>query len=60
MTLADGVGLVGQVDAAAVEVLFAVDPSQELARTIADLGAEPVDVLPTLRRLYEDGFLERG
>jgi len=60
MTLADGIGLVGQVAAAAVEVLFAIDPGQELARTIADLGAEPADVLPTVRRLYEDGFLERG
>jgi SAM-dependent methyltransferase len=60
MTLADGVGLVGLVDAATVEVLFAVDPCQELGRTIADLGAKPTEVLPTVRRLYEGGFLERG
>jgi methylase of polypeptide subunit release factors len=55
MLLDEGVGLVARVDASALPTLFALDPERPL-RAALDDGAE---VLPTIRRLYELGFLTK-
>ena len=56
MLLNDGVGLVARVDAAALPALFALDPGVPLREVIDEAG----DSLPTVRRLYELGFLIRA
>ncbi len=59
MLLNEGVGLVARVDAAALPVLFAFDPERPLGDVVAEAGAAPGEVLPTVRRLHELGFLTR-
>jgi methylase of polypeptide subunit release factors len=56
MLLDDGVGLVARVDAAALPALFALDPERPLRQAVTDAA----DVLPTIRRLYDRGFLMRS
>ena len=57
--LDDGVGLAAAVDAAALDVLFAINPQRTLGATIASVAADARAVIPTFRRLYEHGFLSR-
>jgi hypothetical protein len=59
MTLEDGVGLAAPVDAAALEVLFALDSECPLRATVTTVGAEPATVIRAFRRLYEYGFVSR-
>jgi methylase of polypeptide subunit release factors len=51
MLLNEGAGLVGRVDAAALPALFALTPEEAL---------QDAEALPTVRRLYELGFLTRA
>jgi methylase of polypeptide subunit release factors len=60
MSLDDGVGLVADVDASALPVLFALDPARSLGETIAEAKVDRDEAIPTVRRLYELGFLERA
>ena len=57
MLLNEGVGLVARVHAPALPVLFALEPERPLRAATDEAGADPADVLPTIRRLYELGFL---
>jgi methylase of polypeptide subunit release factors len=51
MLLDEGVGLVARVDAAALPALFALTPDEPIG---------DADAFPTVRRLYELGFLTRA
>jgi SAM-dependent methyltransferase len=51
MLLSEGVGLVARVDAAALPALFALTPEEPL---------QDAEALPTIRRLYELGFLTKA
>jgi methylase of polypeptide subunit release factors len=52
MLLNEGAGLVARIDAAALPALFALTPDEPLR--------DAVEALPTVRRLYELGFLTRA
>lgn len=60
MSLAEGIGLVAEIDPAAVPLLFELDPTRTVAEAAAAAGLEPSDVLPTVRGLVELGMLECG
>ena len=60
MSLDDGVGLVADVDAAALPVLFALEPARALGEAIAAAKVDRAETIPTVRRLYELGFLDRA
>jgi methylase of polypeptide subunit release factors len=59
IVLADGVGIVGTIDPAALPALFALDPSRTLAEVAKEAELEPALVAPSVRRLFELGFVER-
>ena len=59
IVLADGVGIVGTIDPAALPALFALDPSRTLAEVTKEAELEPALVVPSFRRLFELGFVER-
>ncbi len=58
MTLENSVGIVGEVHPAAVPLLFVLADDRPLGAALAEAGLEPDDALPTIRHLYERGFLE--
>ena len=59
MSLAESVGLVGQVEPAVVPLLFALTAERPLREIVADQELDAASALPTIRALYEQGFLER-
>ena len=58
MTLAEGVGLVAEIEPAAVPLLFELGPGRTIAQAAAAAELEPGDVLPAVRRLVELGMLD--
>ena len=58
MALADGVGLVAEIDAEVLPLLFELTPEQTVRTAAAAAELEPLDVVPTVRRLLEHGLLD--
>ena len=54
-----GSEFVGTIDPAALPALFALDPSRTLAEVTKEAELEPALVVPSFRRLFELGFVER-
>lgn len=57
MELDDTVGLVAEIEPAAVPFLFELSPAQTVGAAAAAADLDPADVLPTVRRLLELGML---
>lgn len=58
MSLAEGVGLVAEIDPEVLPLLFELSPSQTVRSAAVAAEIEAVDVGPTLHRLHENGLLE--
>jgi methylase of polypeptide subunit release factors len=60
MALDNGVGIVERIDPTLLPLLFALTPERALGAMISDAELAPEATLPTVRRLLENGFLERA
>jgi len=58
MSLAEGVGLVADIDPEVLPLLFELTPAQTVRAAAAAADLEAADVVPTIRRLLEYGLLE--
>jgi methylase of polypeptide subunit release factors len=58
MSLAEGVGLVAEIDPEVLPLLFELSPSDTVRTAAAAADLEAADVAPTLHRLLENGLLE--
>ena len=58
MSLAEGVGLVAEIDPEVLPLLFELTPPQTVRTAAAAADLEAADVVPTIRRLLEYGLLE--
>ena len=58
MSLAEGVGLVAEIEAEVLPLLFELTPAQTVRAAAAAAELEPLDVVPTVRRLFEHGLLD--
>jgi len=58
MSLAEGVGLVAEIDPDALPLLFELSPAQTVRAAAVAADLEPMEVLPVVRRLLEHGLLE--
>ena len=58
MSLAEGVGLVAEIEAEVLPLLFELTPEQTVRTAAAAAELEPLDVVPTVRRLLEHGLLD--
>jgi methylase of polypeptide subunit release factors len=58
MALDDSVGLVAEIEPAVVQFLFEVSPAQTVGAAATGAELDPVEVLPTVRRLLELGMLD--
>jgi methylase of polypeptide subunit release factors len=58
MTLAEGIGLVAEIEPAAVPLLFELTPARTVGAAAAAADLDPSEVVPTIRRLVELGMLE--
>ena len=58
MSLAEGVGLVAEIEAEVLPLLFELTPEQTVRTAAAAAELEPMDVVPTVRRLLEHGLLD--
>ncbi|MHB8696057.1 MAG: methyltransferase [Solirubrobacteraceae bacterium] len=58
MSLAEGVGLIAEIEPAVLPMLFELTPDQTVRHAAAAAGIDATESLPTLRRLLELGFLE--
>jgi len=59
MSLADGIGLVAEIEPALVPLLFTLTPEQTVGACAEEADLVPADVVPTVRRLLEHGLLRR-
>lgn len=59
MTLDDTVGLVADIDASVLPLLFALDPAEPLRSAVAETGVSVRAALSLAGQLLELGFLER-
>ena len=60
MSLEEGVGTLGQIDARALPALFALDGEARVGEALAGLDHDGAAVAEaTMRELYELGLLER-
>jgi len=60
MSLADGIGLVAEIEPALVPLLFTLTPEQTVGSCAEEAGLAPAEVVPTVRRLLERGFLRQA
>jgi methylase of polypeptide subunit release factors len=60
MSLADGIGLVAEIEPGLVPLLFTLTPEQTVGACAQAAGLDPADVVPTVRLLLERGFLRRS
>lgn len=60
LSLENSAGLTASVDARALPALFALEATHPLGKTLTDAGIRAADTLPTFRRLYELGLIERA
>ena len=60
MSLADGIGLVAEIEPALVPLLFTLTPEQTVGSCAAEAGLDPAEVVPTVRLLLERGLLRVG
>lgn len=58
ISLAEGVGLVAQIEPEVLPLLFELTPTQTVRHAAAAADLEPSAVVPTVRRLLEHGLLE--
>lgn len=58
MSLGEGVGLVAEIDPEVLPLLFELSPEQTAGAAAAAADLDPAAVVPTLRRLLEQGLLE--
>ncbi len=57
MALAEGVGLVAEIEPEVLALLFELSAGQTIRAASLAAGLEPADVVPTVRRLLEHGLL---
>ena len=58
MSLAEGVGLVADIEAEVLPLLFELSPEETVRTAAAAADLEPMDVVPAVRRLLEHGLLD--
>jgi methylase of polypeptide subunit release factors len=59
MSLGEGAGLVAEIEAEVLPLLFELSPASTVRAAAVSAGLEPAAVVPTVRRLLEHGLLER-
>lgn len=60
MSLADGIGIVAEIEPALVPLLFTLTPEQTVGSCAEEAGLAPAEVVPTVRLLLERGFLRQA
>lgn len=58
ISLAEGVGLVAEIEAEVLPLLFELTPTETIRAAAVAADLDPADVVPTVRRLLELGLLE--
>jgi methylase of polypeptide subunit release factors len=58
VSLAEGVGLVAEIEAEVLPLLFELTPTETVRAAAVAADLDPADVVPTVRRLLELGLLE--
>jgi len=58
MSLVEGVGLTAEIEPAVLPLLFELTPAQTLRGAAVAAELEPMDIVPTVRRLLERGLLD--
>jgi Methyltransferase small domain len=58
MSLAEGVGLIGEIDPQALPLLFELAPTRSLRAAAAAANLDVDDIAPTIERLFEHGLVD--